>query len=51
MPRCQRRLADVNTAVLATYLAGLPFAFRVVDPPELRVELRAFGRRLVRDHG
>ncbi len=35
---------------LARYLAGLPFAFHVVDPPELRSALRALGRRLVRDH-
>jgi predicted DNA-binding transcriptional regulator YafY len=35
---------------LSRYLAGLPFPFRVIAPDDLRAELRALGRRLVRDH-
>jgi predicted DNA-binding transcriptional regulator YafY len=35
---------------IARYLAGSPFDFEVRDPPELRDELRALGRRLQRDH-
>ena len=45
------RIGGSDLRWLATYLAALPFAFRVLDPPELRDELRALGRRLVRDHG
>lgn len=33
---------------IARYLVALPFAFEVRDPPELRAELKALGRRLVR---
>jgi predicted DNA-binding transcriptional regulator YafY len=35
---------------LARYLAGLPFATEVRHPPELRLALRALGRRLQRAH-
>jgi predicted DNA-binding transcriptional regulator YafY len=35
---------------IARYLAGLPCSFEVIDPPEVRDELRALGRRLVHDH-
>jgi predicted DNA-binding transcriptional regulator YafY len=35
---------------IARYLASLPFAMEVRHPPELRVELRALGRRLQRAH-
>ena len=45
------RIGGSDLRWLATYLAALPFGFRVLDPPELRDELRALGRRLVRDHG
>ena len=45
------RIGGSDLRWLATYLAALPFGFRVLDPPELRDELRSLGRRLVRDHG
>jgi len=35
---------------IARYLAGLPFAVEVRDPPELRATLRALGRRLQQQH-
>jgi predicted DNA-binding transcriptional regulator YafY len=35
---------------IARYLAGLRCAFQVIDPPEVRDELRALGHRLVHDH-
>jgi len=35
---------------LARFLVSLPFPFRVVEPVELRAELRALGERLQRDH-
>jgi len=35
---------------IARFLVNLPFAFRVIEPPELRAELRALGQRLQRDH-
>jgi len=35
---------------IARFLVNLPFGFRVVEPPELRAELRALGERLQRDH-
>jgi predicted DNA-binding transcriptional regulator YafY len=36
---------------VARYLAGLPVRFEVLDPPEVRDELRALARRLLRDVG
>ena len=45
------RIGGSDLRWLSSYLAALPFAFRVIDPPELKDELRALGRRLVRDHG
>jgi predicted DNA-binding transcriptional regulator YafY len=39
-----------EAAWIARYLAGLPCPFEVIDPPEVRDELRALGRRLVHDH-
>ena len=35
---------------IARFLVNLPFAFRVVEPDDLRAELRAMGERLQRDH-
>jgi predicted DNA-binding transcriptional regulator YafY len=35
---------------IARYLAGCPFEFEVLDPPELRDSLRFLGRRLQRNH-
>ncbi|MGZ4692431.1 MAG: helix-turn-helix transcriptional regulator [Acidimicrobiales bacterium] len=35
---------------MARFLVNLPFGFRVIEPPELRSELRALGERLQRDH-
>jgi predicted DNA-binding transcriptional regulator YafY len=35
---------------MARFLVNLPFPFRVIEPPELRVELRSLGERLQRDH-
>jgi len=35
---------------MARFLVNLPFGFRVVEPPELRAELRSLGERLQRDH-
>ena len=49
--------ADTTIAVIggeadwiARLLAGLDCSFEVIEPDELRKELRALGRRLVRDH-
>jgi predicted DNA-binding transcriptional regulator YafY len=36
---------------VARYLAGLPIDFEVLDPPEVRAELRAVARRLLRRSG
>jgi predicted DNA-binding transcriptional regulator YafY len=36
---------------IARYLAGLEVTFEVVDGDEVKAELRALGRRLVRQHG
>jgi hypothetical protein len=36
---------------VARYLVGLPFGFDVIEPDELRVELRALARRVLADHG
>ena len=36
---------------IARYLASLEAPFEVLEPPEVRAELRALGRRLERDHG
>ena len=44
------RIGGSDLRWLATYLAALPFGFRVLDPPELRDELRALGRRLVAEY-
>lgn len=44
------RIGAPDVAWLARYLAGLPFGFQVLDPSELRTELRAMGRRLAREH-
>jgi predicted DNA-binding transcriptional regulator YafY len=33
---------------VARYLAGLPVEFEVLDPPEVRDELRALAERLLR---
>ncbi len=35
---------------ISTYVAGLPFRFEVLEPPEVRARVRAIGARLVRDH-
>jgi predicted DNA-binding transcriptional regulator YafY len=35
---------------IARYLAGMEVSYDVVEPEEVRRELRALGRRLVRDH-
>ena len=35
---------------IARFLVNLPFGFRVVEPAELRAELRSLGERLQRDH-
>ena len=35
---------------IAEYVAGLPCRVEVLDPPEVRAQLRAVGERLVRDH-
>ena len=32
---------------IARYLAGLPCRFEVIEPSELRAELRAIGRQLI----
>jgi predicted DNA-binding transcriptional regulator YafY len=34
---------------IARYLAGLPFTCEVLETPEVRTELRALARRLLRD--
>jgi predicted DNA-binding transcriptional regulator YafY len=36
---------------VARYLAGLPLHFEVLDPPEVRAELRAVAKRLLRHSG
>jgi predicted DNA-binding transcriptional regulator YafY len=35
---------------ISAYVAGLPFRFEVLEPPEVRARVRAIGARLVRDH-
>jgi predicted DNA-binding transcriptional regulator YafY len=45
------RIGAPDVEWLAHYLAGVPYAFEVRHPPELRTALRALGRRLQRDHG
>ena len=35
---------------IARYLAGLEYPFEVLDSPAVRAELRALGRRLLREH-
>src|SRR3954447_15172156 len=44
------RLGANDLGWMARYLAGLPFATTVLDPPELRAALRALGRRLQHAH-
>jgi predicted DNA-binding transcriptional regulator YafY len=44
------RIGAPDVEWLARYLAGLAFPFRVLDPPELRTELRSLGLRLARQH-
>ena len=44
------RIGAPDVEWLARYLAGLPFPFEIVDPPELKRELRAMGLRLARQH-
>jgi predicted DNA-binding transcriptional regulator YafY len=39
-----------NLDWIARFLAGRDCAFEVIEPPELKAELRALGRRLVRQH-
>lgn len=42
------RIGAASLDWIAHYLAGLPFDFHVVEPPELRTEVRALGKRLQR---
>ena len=44
------RLGANDLDWIARYLAGLPFAAEVREPPELRRALRALGRRLLLEH-
>jgi predicted DNA-binding transcriptional regulator YafY len=44
------RLGGDTVDWIARYLARLEFPFEVRDPPELRIALRALGRRLLREH-
>ena len=44
------RIGAPDVEWLARYLAGLPFPIEIVDPPELKAELRAMGLRLARQH-
>jgi predicted DNA-binding transcriptional regulator YafY len=44
------RLGANEIGWIARYLTGLPFPCEVRNPPELRKELRALGRRLQREH-
>jgi predicted DNA-binding transcriptional regulator YafY len=45
------RMGANDLGWIARYLAGLEHDFEVLDPPELKTELRALGRRLQRAHG
>ena len=36
---------------IARYLSGLPMRFDVLEPEEVRSELRAHARRLLKAHG
>jgi predicted DNA-binding transcriptional regulator YafY len=49
----ERTLARIGGEIdwLARYLAGMDCRIEVLDPAEVRDELRALGERLVRDHG
>ena len=49
----ERTLARIGGEIdwLARYLAGMACPIEVLDPPEVRAELRALAQRLLRDHG
>jgi predicted DNA-binding transcriptional regulator YafY len=44
------RIGGSDLRWIANYLVSLRCPYRVLDPPELRDELRALGRQLLRDH-